>query len=52
MRYIIVLLAITLGAMSLSSCGTYSSSQAYFDFRTGFKDGWNSTVPDNYRMNW
>ena len=47
MKYIIVLIILTLGSILCSSC--FSSSTAADDFRTGFRQGWNSTAPAEYR---
>jgi hypothetical protein len=44
MKYISFII-VTTGILILSSCGTFNSAE----FNSGFRDGWNSTVTDEYR---
>jgi len=43
------LLAALFAALFLSSCGSVQSLLRDPDFHEGFRQGWNSTAPEEYR---
>ncbi len=47
--YIVCFLLVIVGTLCLTSCASLNQLSQDPDFREGFRRGWNSTAPEEYR---